>query len=83
VISSCSCSGSSYVSGATVREADRVDVFDAFIVNLHRMLGHDVTARYLDVPVGDKSKCRLCHPELGPFPPERHLDVVEVVEEGS
>lgn len=43
------------------------DNLDVFIESLHKMLGHDTTARYLGVPVGDKSQCRLCHPELGPI----------------
>ena len=37
-----------------------MDIFDAFIVNMHRLLGHDRTADFIGMPRGDKSACRLC-----------------------
>lgn len=33
---------------------------DAAILTLHELLGHDKAAAFLGVPVGDKTKCRLC-----------------------
>lgn len=40
-----------------------MDIFDAFLFNLHLMIGHNATAAVIGQDPGDPDRCHLCHPE--------------------
>lgn len=43
-----------------------MDAYSWFIANLHQFLGHEKTAAFLGVPVGDMDACLLCQWEREP-----------------
>lgn len=48
-----------------------MDQFGLFVTRLHSLLGHDVTARFIGQPPGDRRECLLCQYEADPSPERR------------